>query len=145
MRFYVSLANRARSFFIDTWNTKLSSQQMGVMKASAAEKDALVDAWVAAVEKEIEPLLADANPFFGGSERLTFAEVIVAPFLVRMYAYSEAGEFVPPSLASKLDALPRFARWARAVRKEGSVMKIWDGEAFMEAFKRKYGKVMVRC
>ena len=118
---------------------------MSVMKASAAEKDALVDAWVAAVEKEIEPLLADANPFFGGSERLTFAEVIVAPFLIRMYAYSEAGEFVPPCLASKLDALPRFGRWARAVRKEGSVVKIWDGETFMEAFKRKYGKVMVRC
>ena len=30
---------------------------------------------VAALKKEIEPLLADANPFFGGSEKMTMAEV----------------------------------------------------------------------
>ncbi len=53
------------------------------MKAPVDEKQAKVDEWAAAVEKEIEPLLADAGPFFGGSKELTFAEAIVAPFLLR--------------------------------------------------------------
>ena len=123
---------RARiNFFVDTWSSKLSSQQMGVMKAPAAEKQQLVDDWVAAVKKEIEPFLTDAAPFFGGSKELTYAEVIIAPFLVRWYAYAGAGEFVPNSLAKKLDALPNFGKWAKAVREHKSVNTIWDGPAFM--------------
>ena len=137
---------RARiNFFVDTWNSKLGSQQMAVMKAPAAEKEQIVTDFIATVQKEIEPLLADAKPFFGGSKELTFAEVIIAPFLLRMYAYSEAGEFVPKSLAKKMDALPNFGKWAKAVREHKSVLTIWDGEGFMEGFKRKYGHVMERC
>lgn len=34
---------------------------------------------VAALKKEIEPLLADAKPFFGGSEKMTMAEVRTVP------------------------------------------------------------------
>jgi glutathione S-transferase len=136
---------RARiNFFVDTWNSKLSSQQMVVMKAPADEKEKLVDEWVALVKKEIEPLLADAAPFVEGSKELTYAEVIIAPFLVRLYAYSEAGQYVPASLAKKLDALPNFGKWAKAVRNHKSVLKIWDGPAFMEAFNRKYGKVFAK-
>ena len=136
---------RARiNFFVDTWNSKLSSQQMAVMKAPAEEKEKLVDEWVTLVKKEIEPLLADAAPFVGGSKELTYAEVIIAPFLVRLYAYSEAGEHVPTSLAKKLDALPNFGKWAKAVRNHKSVLKIWDGPGFMEAFNRKYGKVFAK-
>jgi len=75
---------RARiNFFVDTWSSKLSAFQMAAMKAPVDEKQAKVDEWAAAVEKEIEPLLADAGPFFGGSKELTFAEAIVAPFLLR--------------------------------------------------------------
>ena len=32
---------------------------------------------VSMVKKEVEPLLDDASPFFGGSERLTLAEVFL--------------------------------------------------------------------
>ena len=39
------------------------------------EKKTKADEWVKAIEKEIEPLLHDANPFFGGSKEITFAEV----------------------------------------------------------------------
>ena len=137
---------RARiNFFTDTWNTKLSSFQMGVMKASSEEKEEKCQQWLAAVEKEIEPLLADAGPFFGGSKELTFAEVIVAPFLIRWYASAGDGGYVPQSFAKKLDALPNFGRWAKAVREHPSVTKIWDGPAFVEGFARKYGKVMVKA
>lgn len=135
---------RARiNFFVDTWNTKLSSFQMPVMKASAAEKLTLVDQWVAAVEKEIEPLLADAKPFFGGSGELTFAEAIVAPFLLRWYGFADEDAYVPKALVEKLDALPNFGKWSKAVREHPSVLKVWEPEKFMEGFKRKYGKTFV--
>jgi len=39
------------------------------------ERDKLVDEYLAVVKEEIEPLLKDAKPFFGGSDKLTFAEV----------------------------------------------------------------------
>ena len=39
------------------------------------EKEAKADELVATVEKEIEPLLKDAAPFFGGSDKMTMAEV----------------------------------------------------------------------
>jgi len=42
---------------------------------SEEEKEAKSKEWVAAVQKEIEPLLKTANPFFGGSQELTLAEV----------------------------------------------------------------------
>lgn len=38
-----------------------------MMVDSEAEKEEKVDAWVKTMEKEIEPLLADAKPFFGVS------------------------------------------------------------------------------
>lgn len=42
---------------------------------SEDEKEAKSKEWVAAVQKEIEPLLQNANPFFNGSSSLTLAEV----------------------------------------------------------------------
>ena len=49
---------------------------------------------VAMLEKEIEPLLKDAKPFFGGSERMTMAEVSAGPSkpLVFRLAYSHTFE-----------------------------------------------------
>lgn len=46
------------------------------MKAeSEEEKKRISEEMVKAVEKEIEPLLQDAAPFFGGSQQMTMAEV----------------------------------------------------------------------
>lgn len=39
------------------------------------EKQEECKKWAATVEKEIEPLLKNANPFFGGSDKMTLAEV----------------------------------------------------------------------
>ena len=46
-----------------------------MMKAEGEEKEKVANDVVAAVKKEIEPLLENAAPFFGGSESLTLAEV----------------------------------------------------------------------
>lgn len=150
-------------FFVDTWNTKVGScelcaqqfpflslpanvelDQIATIKAaSAEEKEEEVNKWVAAVEKEIEPLLADASPFFGGSKDLTFAEAIVSPFLLRWYSLAADGEMIPASLIKKLDALPNFAKWSRAVRDNESVGRIYDAEGFVPLFKRKVKANMV--
>ena len=48
----------------------------GVLRAtSEEEKKAKANELVKAIEKEIEPLLHDADPFFGGSKKITLAEV----------------------------------------------------------------------
>ncbi|KAK3706631.1 hypothetical protein LTR37_012640 [Vermiconidia calcicola] len=137
---------RARvNFFIDTWNSKLSSSQMGVMKAPSAEKDDKVKEWVATIEKEIEPLLAntsDKAPFFGGSTELTFAEVIVAPFLVRSFAFAKQGKYVPSSFMKMVEGLPNFSRWSKAVSEHPSVTKIYNEKESTEGFAKKYGKMM---
>lgn len=108
-----------------------------IKAASNEEKEEEVGKWVKAVEKEIEPLLADASPFFGGSKDLTFAEAIVSPFLLRWYSLAADGEMIPASLIKKLDALPNFARWSKAVRENESVNRIYDAEGFIPLFKKK--------
>lgn len=49
---------------------------IGALKAdSMEEKEAKCKEWISVIKKEIEPLLHDANPYFGGSQRMTLAEV----------------------------------------------------------------------
>jgi glutathione S-transferase len=50
------------------------------------EAEELGRRYAQAVEKEVEPLLQDARPFFGGSERLTMAEV--RNFMLNVESYS---------------------------------------------------------
>jgi len=68
---------RARiNFFVDTWFTKAGSYWFNILKLdSDEEKEKLAKEFVGVVGKEIEPLLKDASPYFGGSEKLTLAEV----------------------------------------------------------------------
>ena len=67
---------RARiNFFVDTWFTKAGSFWFAILKAEDEEKEKLSKQFVDIVGKEIEPLLKNASPFFGGSEKITLAEV----------------------------------------------------------------------
>jgi len=137
-----SALRRARvNFFVDTWSTKATSYQYQVMRAEASEKEGKIKEWVAAIEKEIEPLLSDASPFFGGSSDLTFVEVIAAPFLLRWYSLSKDGELLPSSFAKQLDALPNFSKWAKAVQQKESVLKIYDEQAVLDGMKARIKKL----
>lgn len=51
-----------------------------MMKAQGEDKEVEVKKLVDVVVKELEPLLQDASPFFGGSSKLTLAEVILPLF-----------------------------------------------------------------
>lgn len=70
---------RARiSFFVDAFFTKVVPHfTTSLRSASEEERDSAAEQMVAAIVKEIEPLLAPEGqgPFFGGSEKLTLAEV----------------------------------------------------------------------
>jgi len=131
---------RARiSFFVDAWFSKVQSKLMGALIAQDDEKEAKTAEAVATIEKEIEPLLKDAGPFFGGSEKMTMAEVLSAPFVLRLRAYSRAG-LVHESALKKLEALPNFSKWADKVTSQESVTYIWDEDALMEKTKARMWK-----
>ena len=64
------------NFFVDTYFNKVNSILFQILRAeSEEEKKQKSEEFVTAVEKEIEPLLQDAAPFFGGSKEMTLAEV----------------------------------------------------------------------
>lgn len=62
------------NFFVDTYFAKINMYSI-LMIESQEEKDQKGEELVKAMEKEIEPLLHDAAPFFGASKELTMAEV----------------------------------------------------------------------
>lgn len=64
-------------FFVDAFFSKvLPHFWTGVRAASAGERDAAAQTLVDAVTKELEPLLPEGKgPFFGGSDKVTLAEV----------------------------------------------------------------------
>lgn len=138
-----SALERARiNFFVDAWTNKVQNNLFPLFMASGADaKSEIASKVSAAVEKEIEPLLANAAPFFNGSQEFTFAEAIVAPFVTRLYAASEDGELAPKSLAEAFDKLPNFAKWAKAVRQRPSVTAVYDEKAVVEATKVRLAKM----
>jgi glutathione S-transferase len=69
---------RARiALFVDAFLTKFQSPLIKLIYLGApeAEHAAIVDAALAGLVKDVEPLLKDASPFFDGSDKLTLAEV----------------------------------------------------------------------
>ncbi|KAH9864020.1 hypothetical protein J1614_009953 [Plenodomus biglobosus] len=123
---------RARiNFFVDTWFSKVGNYWFQILRQdSEEEKEKLVKDFVGIVQKEIEPLLKDVGPFFGGSSKVTLAEALTAPFVLRIYALAKHG-LLPQSIISGFDALPNFSKWAAEVIKQESVTYIWDEETII--------------
>ncbi|KAM0718657.1 hypothetical protein Q7P37_005728 [Cladosporium fusiforme] len=138
-----SALERARvNFFTDAWTSKVGAHLYPLFLSSDEDARAEVAAkMLAAVEKEIEPLLSNAAPFFNGSSEFTLAEAIVAPFVVRLYDASEDGVLAPKSLAQQLDALPNFGKWAKAVRTRPSVLAVYDAQKVLENTKVRLAKM----
>jgi glutathione S-transferase len=132
---------RARiNFFVDSFFNKVQTHFYPLVPAyvagaegdasKAKEAEELSALLVAAVKKELEPLLKNtsaAAPFFGGSKKLTLAEVQTGSFLLRFFGLSNQG-LLPKSLLEGLSGLENFDRWARATVAEKSVNYIWDEE-----------------
>lgn len=70
------LARARIAFFVDTYFSKAQPSYHRALSAPAEDaRAAAADQFVDAVAREVDPLLADAAPFFGGSSKLTLAEV----------------------------------------------------------------------
>ncbi|KAI1420197.1 glutathione S-transferase domain-containing protein [Xylaria sp. FL1777] len=133
---------RARiAFFVDTYMSKVNGSLYPLIKATTdEERSAITQKTVDAVVKELEPLLANADPFFNGSDKLTLAEVLTGPFVIRLWTWPKYG-LVPQSIIDQLSAkAPNFVRWAEAVAKHSSVNGIFDGEATALRTKQRLGK-----
>lgn len=95
------------------------------------------------LEKEIEPLLKDAAPFFGGSKKITLAEALTASFVLRLYSLSENG-LLPKSVREGFERLPNFNKWGQAVIKEESVTYIWDEAGVVAGTKKLITKLKAK-
>ncbi|OOQ85466.1 putative glutathione S-transferase [Penicillium brasilianum] len=136
---------RARlSFFVDAFFSKVIPHFFTSLRSTSdADRDAAVELLVAGIVKEVEPLLADTEgkgPFFGGSDKLTLAEVLSGSFLLRILGLSKPEYGL---VSAKLPALleqqaPRFKRWAEATIAHESVNYIWDEKAVAERMRARF-------
>ncbi|KIW84509.1 hypothetical protein Z517_03759 [Fonsecaea pedrosoi CBS 271.37] len=140
---------RARvAFFVDTFVSKALPLIFGGWRAQTdEEKDTAAQDLVAVLVKEVEPLFDWAGqgkgPYFGGSDKLTLAEVDTAPFLLRLLGFTKPEYGI---LSPKLDALldektPKFKAWAAKVVQEPSVTYIWNEKAVAERTKARFAKL----
>jgi glutathione S-transferase len=133
---------RARiNFFVDTYFTKFQSGLFKLYGAKTeAEVEPIVEAVVGQVVKELEPLLKNAKPFFGGSENITLAEVLTGSFVIRLVSLSKAGVY-PGKLGSVIaERAPNFWRWAEKVAAHPSVTSIYDEERIITSTKARIAK-----
>ena len=63
------------SFFVDTFFNKVNTYMLQLLLAAGNENEELAGKMADAAKKEVEPLLSDAGPFFGGSKTMTLADV----------------------------------------------------------------------
>ncbi|OQU94092.1 Glutathione S-transferase, domain-containing protein [Cladophialophora immunda] len=117
-------------YFVDTYFGKAHPLFDSTVFSNGADaKTATASKYIDAVVRHVEPLLADAAPFFGGSNRLTLAEVLTGPFLLRVLTLPNYEQLVPSFVPKALeDGAPNFWTWTRAVAAEKSVTAAWDEE-----------------
>ncbi|KAF3769317.1 thioredoxin-like protein [Cryphonectria parasitica EP155] len=127
-----ALRRAAMSFFIDAYWTKFHTVLFRLFEApTEQDEEKVIDDAVRGLVSEVEPLLADAAPFWGGSDKLTLAEVITGPFVIRAVILSKHGVY-PASLNRRAqEEAPRFFKWASAVSRHPSITSIFDEEVII--------------
>lgn len=96
--------------------------------------------FVDAVETELEPYLADAKPYFGGSEKLTWVEIQLGSFLLfpKTFATADAGGLFPKDEYERLKRLKNFGPWFERVTEHPTILDVYDeGEAVKAGLKRR--------
>ncbi|KAI1847006.1 hypothetical protein JX266_006881 [Neoarthrinium moseri] len=125
---------RARiSFFTDAYWTKFHTILFRLFEApTKVDEENVVKDAINGLVKEVEPLLKNANPFFGGSDRLTLAEVMMGPFVIRAVTLSKFGVY-PTSLNEQIESkAPNFHSWAKAVSSHSSITSIFDEQVIVK-------------
>ncbi|KAJ5648776.1 thioredoxin-like protein [Penicillium lividum] len=117
------------AFFVETYFSKANIYYYPAIEAKVDEEAGVLGKrFAVAVVKEIEPLLQDADPFFGGSEMLTMAEVLTASFILRIFTlpYTENAPLPKTMVADLEEKAPKFYKWAQVVMKHPSVGSIYN-------------------
>lgn len=131
---------RARlDWFVDAFISKVVPHIFGGARAETEEaRDKAAEDLVAAVAKDIEPRLVEGKgPFYGGSEKLTLAEVLTGSFLLRIDGFSKPEHnMISPKLHTYLESVPKFKRWMAATVQHNSVNYIWDEAKVVASTKR---------
>ncbi|ROW00336.1 hypothetical protein VMCG_07325 [Cytospora schulzeri] len=134
---------RARmSFFIDAYWTKFHIILFRLFEAPAKnDEELIIDDAIAGINKELEPLLVDASPFWGASDKLTLAEVMMGPFVIRAIILSKHGVY-PTSLYSRIEVeTPNFHRWAIATSSHPSITRLVDEDVIVKRSVAKRGRM----
>ncbi|KAK1242433.1 hypothetical protein MKX07_000419 [Trichoderma sp. CBMAI-0711] len=134
---------RARiNFFVDTFFSKAHPHYHKALFASSeGEAEKAAAEFIKQLEKEVEPLLGDAGPYFAGSQTLTLAEVLTGSFILRLLALPKNG-VGPENLIKDLPAkTPNFYKWASAVVEHPSVNGIWNEENVVARTKARLAKL----
>lgn len=129
---------------MDVFASAFGSALTGILIAArtTAEKEAKAHAVVAAVKRDLVPLLADAAPFFGGSKELTLAEVNTASFVLRVYALgTEEYGWFPSFLLKELKEIEVWQKWVDALLAQKSVTAIWNQQENAEVWRSKLAKL----
>ncbi|KAK9366940.1 thioredoxin-like protein [Lipomyces kononenkoae] len=95
-----------------------------------------------AIEKFL-PYLKDAKPFFGGSDHMTLAEILIAPFLSRIYMVLES-ELVSGETIRTLTTDPKyeyFNTWAQNIFATPGLKGTFDKTANFVWVKDRYDSV----
>ncbi|KAF8477293.1 thioredoxin-like protein [Kalaharituber pfeilii] len=126
---------RARArFFVETYNSKVQPLFVKYYYTQADDsRPALNQEVYNTIHKEIEPLLKDANPFFGGKDHLTWVEIMFGSFVIyiKMYATEEAQWIIPQELVEKLKTLPNYWKWVNAVDSHPTINEVVDRKAII--------------
>lgn len=127
-------------FFVDTFFTKVNGKIFEGLRAEGDDESTKSSEIFEAIKKEIDPLLGNASPYFDGASKLTLAEALTAPFVLRLHAYSRAG-LLSQSLDEDLKGLENYSKWADKVVKEESVTYIWNEEDVVGRTKKRIEKM----
>lgn len=120
------------SFFIDTYWTKFHTTLFKLFEApTTSDEENIITEAIDGLASEVEPLLEDAAPFFGGSQKLTLAEVITGPFVIRAVTLSNHGVYPESLIRLSRERTPNFFRWATAVSNHPSITSIFDEAAIV--------------
>ncbi|KAK9474640.1 uncharacterized protein V1510DRAFT_411564 [Dipodascopsis tothii] len=94
-----------------------------------------------AVEK-FQPSLGTPSPFFGGSAVPTVPEIMVVPFIARLYLFTDAG-VLPASIKTSLETDAKYATfnaWAKALIASPSHSAIFQPDVIMAYLNKYYFK-----
>ncbi|KAK3311602.1 thioredoxin-like protein, partial [Chaetomium strumarium] len=128
--------------FVDAYVSKVNGAVFGLYSAKTDEElGPLVEKVVTGVVTEVEPRLADANPFFGGSDKLTLAEVLTGSLVLRLKSLTKA-DVLPKRLWTAIEEkAPNFTKWAEAVTAHPSVTSIYDEKKNTENARARIAKL----